>query len=447
MSSLKEKFDDYREEPQYASWQQLLQRLSTELPVRKKRRYLLWILPLFFIGPLTAWWFFSTNTSQPLAQQSENAIQNSTATPEASVTSATLQNTVKINEAMLKSAPNNPSNKAAHGASTNTNSTNQSANSHPNTVATATTQTNSTTLTSENNNSINRSTAAIKRVESIEREPLVIHSTPPIVTAFKGEHLVLTTPIKPNTTVENKFVLEIFYAPGISNMMIKTPLINNIISSKTIASNVSLRKSISKMGFGYSTGFGLKMDLNNNFRVKTGYYFTQVNQTIYYNTEPANCHCGSSIALSQVANITELDMLNIGDTISKGNSNSFTNKYSLREIPLVIEYARPTLKYPNLNYVLNLGMSYMYMSGLNIITPDADNVGFMKTTKLGGFPTYKDAFNVIAGGGLLFRAKRNVEYMIAPQFKLAVTSLSKNDHWLREYPWQMQVAFGIGKRF
>ena len=144
-------------------------------------------------------------------------------------------------------------------------------------------------------------------------------------------------------------------------------------------------------------------------------------------------------------------MSNISDSISVGNTNSFTNKYSLREIPFIVEYSLPMLKHPRMSYTFNVGASFMFMRGVNVRIPDADNVGFISTVNKNSnvytFPSYQNAVNGIVGLGFNYKANRNVEYSIAPQFKMALTSLSKNNAWLREYPWQFHVSFGIGKRF
>lgn len=93
----------------------------------------------------------------------------------------------------------------------------------------------------------------------------------------------------------------------------------------------------------------------------------------------------------------------------------------------------------------------MFIRGITARMPDADNVGFVdiinKTANVVLFPSYKDAINTILGYGIVYKAKRNVEWSLAPQFKIAVTSISKNSHWYREYPWQFQVGMGVGKRF
>ena len=261
----------------------------------------------------------------------------------------------------------------------------------------------------------------------------------------------LNQPIKPPVKMENIFVLGFDYAPGISNIILRDPLIN-FISTKTTASNKELRKGISKAGFSQSFGITIKMNVQPHIRLKSGYYFTFINQTLYYNSQVAQCHCGDSIALLQVdGNIKQSDISNKADSIFIGNTNSFTNKYSLREIPFIIEYSAPMIKYKRLSYTLSLGASFMYMQGVNVRIPDADNVGFInainKNSDPNMFPSYQSALNGIVGMGLNYKAKRNIEYSLAPEFKMAVTSLSKNTAWLREYPWQFHISLGIGKRF
>ncbi len=454
MNSLKNKFDDYREEPQYAGWQQLLKRLNAEMPVERKRKYLVWFIPIFIIVTGATWYIISTNIQSPVTIIAKYERQ-----PEVkSITSKTSPNTnispmQLVEKKEMGQTPNTKTNTASlPGIPLSSQPISPDNHPLPSETAPVTTSAETSTETTSSDTSKQDITGVITVVpiNKIENKhhPLTIpeNTVQPVDTTV----LTTTASVKPNTKNESKFVLEIYYAPGVSNIILRDPLVH-FLNSKTVESNKNLRNSINKMGFSYTTGFGLKMNMAQDFRLKTGYYFTQVSQVMYYKVEAAQCNCGQVVYLSQLdPKLTEA--INTGDTISKGNTNSFTNRYSLREIPLIIEYARPTLKYHNVNYLLNIGFSYMYMSGIDAQIPDADNVGFIsssfnKTANVSIFPSYHDAFNIIAGGGLLLKAKRNVEYMLAPQFKMAVTSLSKNNRWLREYPWQMQVAFGIGKRF
>lgn len=437
MSSLKEKFEDYRETPQHATWQQLLGRLNAEMPVKKKRRYLLWLLPLFITGTSAAWWLFehqATTTpvvaipsiEAPANNANNSKASNTVAMPLATSSEATISNTVPSGSVVSQAIVASPIT--------------------PTPVIPAIT------------------TPAEPLVKPTRKADFASLLHLPDLKLFYAKTKVLPldavklldtqTPLKPATTIDNKYVLEILYAPGFSNVILKSPL-SSFLGSKTANNNRNLRNSISHVGFSYTTGFGLKMNITQGIRIKTGYYFTQVNQTLYYNATPEQspCNCGKDIALSQLdPNISDANVSEKADTIVSGNANSYTNKYSLREIPFIFEFSRPTLKYNNLSYVMNIGLSYMYLSGANVKLVDADNVGFVvadvsRSSSTFNYLNYKDAFNLIAGGGLMYKARRNVEYTLAPQFKIALTSLSKNDRWLREYPWQMQVVIGVGKRF
>lgn len=443
MSSLKEKFEDYRETPQHATWQQLLGRLNAEMPVKKKRRYLLWLLPLFITGTSAAWWFFehqATTTPMvatpsieaPASNANNSKVSNTVAMPLATSSEATISNTVPSGSVVSQPPVASQAIVAA-----------------PITPAPV------VPAISTPVEPLVKPARKADFASLLHLPDLKLFYAKTKVLPLDGTKLLDTkTPLKPASTLESKYVLEILYAPGFSNVILKSPL-SSFLGSKTATNNRNLRNSISHVGFSYTTGFGLKMNITQDIRIKTGYYFTQVNQTLYYNATPEQspCNCGKDIALSQLdPNISDANVSERADTIVSGNANSYTNKYSLREIPLIFEFNRPTLKYNNLSYVMNIGLSYMYLSGANVKLVDADNVGFVvaevsRSRSAFNYLNYKDAFNLIAGGGFMYKARRNVEYTMAPQFKIALTSLSKNDRWLREYPWQMQVVIGVGKRF
>jgi hypothetical protein len=441
MSSLKDKFDDFREEPQHATWQQLLKRLDADMPVKPKRRLLLWLIPLFFIGTTAAWMVLS-NPEDKVAVSNETKVTPSVPAP-------------------VVKADSNP---VAYEGTVSEN--------HENTHTTIT-HTPETVTHSDPEPHIVVPSPVSAPVASIDPSPIPqdvqrprnlpglipvkvfgykANALKPEYNFLSNEGLTMAPQVKEDKQ-PNHYALEIYYAGGISNMILRGP--ESSFFSKSATSNMELRKAISKAGFSYTTGFSFKANFGTDFRFKTGYYMTQVSQTLYYDIKKADCQCGEAIYLSQIdPAIGTESMVNIGDTISRGNTNSFTNKYTLREIPFVIEYLKPTHKNPNFYYMFNAGLSYMYMQGVSVMMPDGDNVGFVsrlnKTNVPSIFPTYKDAFNLVAGGGLMFldtRRNRNIEYTIAPQFKFAVTSLSKNPRWLREYPWQAQIAISVAKRF
>ena len=444
MSSLKDKFDDFREEPQYATWQQLLNRLNAEMPVKRKRRYLLWLLPLFLAGTTAAGWLFAAERTSvsgkahepnqmeyvaklnivratPAATASNNTIQTSIPGVN-STNSVRVGNNVNDQPILTDSVIYNNPDLAPTPSITRVKNTLQLIPSRPGPLP------------------LNEPAWAAR----IDDKKMIVEF-PEARTLDSVEYPVLKPPSN-----DFKFVLGFDYAPGVSNFILRDPLIH-IINTKETTSNRQLRDNISKAGFSQSFGVILKMNIQPNIRLKTGYYFTFINQTLYYNTQDAKCNCGDSISLGQVAAIKQSDMSNKSDSISVGNTNSFTNKYSLREIPFIVEYSLPMLKHPRMSYTFNVGASFMFMRGVNVRIPDADNVGFISTVNKNSnvytFPSYQNAVNGIVGLGFNYKANRNVEYSIAPQFKMALTSLSKNNAWLREYPWQFHVSFGIGKRF
>jgi hypothetical protein len=452
MSSLKDKFDDYREEPQHATWEQLLKRLDAEMPVKRKRRYLLWLLPLFVVVVTTgAWWLIATSpASSSKATQEQHVIEsasNNTAVKSSSASSATTPNTTS------SSAPVKNINPHVAGPS---------GNAKINKVTPPITS-------GYDNPSVNVPAPIANKIHTpvnpLEAWPgplplkenalhAQIDNTLIAVEIPKHELEYLDTnsvvaPIKPSTTNANIYVLGFDYAPGISNIILRDPLVN-IIGTNATTQNKKLRNGITKPGFSQSCGVTLKIDIHRNIQIKTGFYFTLINQTLYYNTQAPNCHCGDSIVLqSAYGEISRDEMVNRTDSISIGNNNSFTNNYSLREIPLIIEYSLPMTRYKRLSYILSLGGSYMYMQAMNVLIPDADNIGFIAAKNKSSFITksYQNTFNGIVGLGLNYKANRNVEYSIMPEFKMALTSLSKNNSWFQEYPWQFHISFSIGKRF
>ncbi len=449
MSSLKNKFDDYREEPQHATWQQLLKKLNAEMPVRRKRRYLLW-LPVLLVSTATAWWLYAntsgTRTGTAYAPDKIESVSN-TVTVKSTAPTSTAMATPSDTRQVIRT--NNYTANPAEGSIIPSGIEPELLYLNP--------------ATNPNEYFTVRTHQFVNILPS-RKGPFPLKGFP-FESKIDNTLLAVRIPIaEPDSTVdssplpplrpknnENKFVLGFDYAAGLSNIILRDPT-TNIIPTKTTTSNKTLRKGISKAGFSQSFGFTLKMEVQKNIRLKTGFYFTFVNQSLYYNTQKATCNCGDPISLQQVdGSIKESDMTNTTDSISIGNNNSFTNKYSLREIPLILEYILPMDKNSRFSYTLSLGTSFMYMRGINIKIPDADNVGFVtainKNTTANIFPSYQNTFNGIMGFGFNYKVKRNVEYSIAPEFKMALTSLSKNNLWFREYPWQFHLSFGIGKSF
>ncbi len=248
MSSLKDKFDDFREEPQYASWQELLKRLNTEMPVRKKRRYLLWILPVFLIGTTAAWWMFTT---QPQVAQQVPVAEKSSVTPvanssvtlpkEETISTMPLVGKTKSSTPAVVAQPSSP--KGYTSVSVQDALVNQG-------------NINNNTITNDNSANLpaaipapepiinTPSKAEIVIANKIETKPAIIENdnmVKPIDTASIPQNVTLKT----QAEIKDKYVLEIFYAPGISNMLLKDPLMK-FLGTKTIANNKNLRNGISK---------------------------------------------------------------------------------------------------------------------------------------------------------------------------------------------------------
>lgn len=463
MSSLKDKFQNFSEEPSPATWQTLLKRLNAEMPQRRNTRRALWILPfLIGVAALGLWQWMGTSPSSlpaPTAQTENPAAQAATERGDGTTSQqpiAAAQASVPA-QSPVQSAVSPTGNASASSANR---SSSRSTSSTPGTSGTS----------PHASNPVSTATPSVPAIADTIASPGVVVTSAPATsvpdstpvaaanTPAPADSTVVTSASAPDSSANalpalraksegGNFVLELYYGGGMSNMITSKPQKDGM-SPKHIADGLALRKGTERAGFSFTTGVNVKYHINASWQIQTGYHFTQLKQNVYYNSDTAKCNCGTSIALTQASGKITTDQYgNNSDTISIGNTHSYTNQYNMREIPVLVSYAFPSAKNKNIHYSAGVGLSYMYFSGVDSRMADADNTGFLFTKNLNQFPFYRSTTSLLLNGGLTYSTHHNIDYMVAPQFKVALTDISNVPYWLRQYPWQFTIGVGVGKRF
>jgi hypothetical protein len=452
MSSLKEKFEKFSEEPGHTSWEKMLKRLDAEMPAGRGKRFRGWFLPVFLISICGTW--------GALAVFNDSGAKANTG-----------------------SVPVVISQGADHGAYTSS-----SAGSHP-----ADAQSNQNGSSAQQNAGISQTVQGNEQHNSdatasaVHQHPNVQPQTPaiipspnnpsePVVNTPPPAHESNTESGDKNKTLEKlsfnghilqpsyypainagnevavrsrkeylRFVLEIFYGAGFSSTIFKAPE-NTSMGNKTISDGLAFRKAITDPGYSFSTGTNLKYFLNTSLQVEAGFHFTQQTQTMYYSVDSV---CGCHVGLEQAGASTEQLFSTSHDSLSKAGTSihSFTNRYSMREIPVIFNYYIPDQRFGAISYKASLGFTYMHYTMVNSRMPDADKVGFVETRGLDAFPKYRNSFSALVGTGVIYHGGYNVDWSISPQFKIAMRGITTNPYWLQEFPWQFQLGFGVGHRF
>ncbi len=465
MSSLKDKFQNFREEPSVDTWQTLLKRLNAEMPQRKTRG-VFWFLPIAIVlTGVALWQWMGTDTSSqsPAASKSEqpapqNNAPDAVTSVESSVGVSGTTNPAGINPSAFASTASSTTaytnGSAYYPMRFSTVITDSSSLSNTGTPTGAGTAHNADTSGRQPTTPAvaedgRKGTEPDSAMDKKKDDPAAFAAidTSGISSIPVPDSSVAANPDLRSKTTRGSFVLELYYGGGLSNMLTRTPQKEGM-NPKRVADGLALRKGTEKAGFSFSTGVNLKYRITPAWQIQTGYHFTQLKQNVYYNSDTAKCNCGTSIALTQASGKISTDQYgNNNDTISIGNSHSYTNIYSMREIPVIVSYSFPSAVNQNIRYTAGLGFSYMYFSGVDSRMPDADNTGFVFTKNLNQFPFYRSTTSLLLNGALTYSTHHNIDYMIAPQFKVALTDISNVPYWLRQYPWQFTLGVGVGKRF
>jgi len=443
MNSLKDKFEKFSEEPQHSSWEKMLKRLDAEMPAGRGKRFRFWFLPVFLITICATWGALAlfhdsdaqSNRVPAPAVISQGQYQNSTVTMPANSQSGQYHETASSGSTteQVVQPPVQPA--ASHSFHQNESPSVDPvipANpaNNPDQPATVVPE------PAQNETGIKNNAETLNKLNYRGQIPPALFY--PVINA--GSEVAVRS-----RKEYQRFVLEIFYGAGFSNMIFKAPE-HNLMGSRVIRDGLALRKAITAPGYSFSTGTNVKYFITPGIQIETGYHLTQQTQNLYYSVDSV---CGCYLGLDQIGANNEQLNSTAHDSISRpGKSiHSFTNRFYIREIPVILTYNIPDRRFGAISYKLSLGFTYMHFTSVNSRMPDADQVGFVETKGTNEFPNYRNSFSSLIGTGIIYHGGYNVDWSLSPQLKIAMRSISTNQYWMQEYPWQFQLGFGVGHRF
>jgi len=201
--------------------------------------------------------------------------------------------------------------------------------------------------------------------------------------------------------------------------------------------NTALRRAIEQPEVDWAFQFLLNYDLNKKWMLSAGFGRLLFKQSFYYNiTLPESAHS---------PNESPGQMQNPGDSIVSGNSYISNIRYSWTEIPIMLTYRFPTKQ--KFSFQLSSGISYAFLSNLDVAMVNYDNVGILMLTDKESFPGFRNEFFTTIAMGLNYSVNQSVELSLIPQCKIGLRNMIENPDWVKQYPYFVGLHFGLRKKF
>jgi hypothetical protein len=183
-------------------------------------------------------------------------------------------------------------------------------------------------------------------------------------------------------------------------------------------------------------GFLIGYDLTKRFTISSGLILANFKQTMNFSKEKAKNPTGNF----------EENLIYFNDTITTGNTNSTTLKYSFTEIPLFITYkAIETQKF---ELALQTGLGIGFVTGINTYIINTNNIGVYEVTNKDDFPAFKNTLFFSFQPQFTYNLNSpGVSVGLMPIIKTSLTNIVNDENWLKQYPYNMSVNVFLRKRF
>jgi hypothetical protein len=204
-------------------------------------------------------------------------------------------------------------------------------------------------------------------------------------------------------------------------------------NSKT---NQLLREQTESSESEITGGFLIGYDLTKRFTISSGLILANFKQTMNFSKEKAK---------NPTSNFEE-NLIYFNDTITTGNTNSTTLKYSFTEIPLFITYkAIETQKF---ELALQTGLGIGFVTGINTYIINTNNIGVYEVTNKDDFPAFKNTLFFSFQPQFTYNLNSpGVSIGLMPIIKTSLTNIVNDENWLKQYPYNMSVNVFLRKRF
>ncbi len=202
------------------------------------------------------------------------------------------------------------------------------------------------------------------------------------------------------------------------------------------ATNQKLREKTESTESEITGGFLIGYDLTKRFTISSGLILANFKQTMNFSKEKAKNPTGNF----------EENLIYFNDTITTGNTNSSTLKYSFTEIPLFITYKAIETQKFELAFQTGLGVGFV--TGINTYIINSNNIGVYEVTNKDDFPAFKNTLFFSFQPQFTYNLNSpGVSVGLMPIIKTSLTNIVNDENWLKQYPYNMSFNLFLRKRF
>jgi hypothetical protein len=203
-----------------------------------------------------------------------------------------------------------------------------------------------------------------------------------------------------------------------------------------IATNQKLREQTESSESEITGGFLVGYDLTKRFTISSGLIIANFKQKMSFSKETAKNPNGNY----------EENLIYFNDTITVGNSNSTSLKYSFTEIPLFITYK--VLETQKFELAFQTGLGIGFVTGINTYIINSNNIGVYEITNKDDFPAFKNTLFFSFQPQFTYNLNSpGVSVGIMPIIKTSLTNIVSDENWLKQYPYNMSMNVFLRKRF
>jgi hypothetical protein len=202
------------------------------------------------------------------------------------------------------------------------------------------------------------------------------------------------------------------------------------------AANINLREKTEKTESEISGGFLIGYDISKRITLSSGIIMANFKQTMSFNIDSAKNVMGNY----------EENLIYRNDTITAGNNNVKSLKYSYTEIPIFVTYK--ILETPKFELAAQTGLGIGFLTGINTYIVAQNNVGVYEINNKNDYPAFKNTlfftfqpqftYNLSAPG---------VSVGFMPIIKTSLTNIVSDEKLLKQYPYNMSFNLFLRKRF
>jgi hypothetical protein len=202
------------------------------------------------------------------------------------------------------------------------------------------------------------------------------------------------------------------------------------------ASNINLREKTESTESEISGGFLVGYDITKRITLSSGIIMANFKQTMSFNIDTAKNIMGNY----------EENLIYRNDSITAGNNNVKSLKYSYTEIPIYVTYK--IVETPKFELAAQTGLGIGFLTGINTYIIAQNNVGVYEISNKNDYPAFKNTlfftfqpqftYNLSAPG---------VSIGFMPIIKTSLTNIVSDEKWLKQYPYNMSLNLFLRKRF